>query len=53
MITVKKCVYLCTAVFLLTALFSFNTLRAEEKAEQAEEKAEQIKVGKKLKGNLA
>ena len=35
MITVKKCVYLCTAVFLLTALFSFNKLRAEEKAEQA------------------
>jgi hypothetical protein len=35
MITVKKCVYLCIGVFLVTALFSFNKLRAEEKGEQS------------------
>ena len=35
MLTLKKCVHLCTAVLLLTALFSFNKLWAEEKAEQS------------------
>jgi len=32
---VKKCIYLSTAVFLLTALFTCNNLWAEEKAEKS------------------
>ena len=35
MLTVKKCVHLCTVVFLLTALFPFSKLWAEEKAEKS------------------
>ena len=35
MITVKKCVCLYTAVFLVTALFSCNKLWAEEKVEKS------------------
>ena len=43
MLTLKKCVHLCTAVLLVTALFSFNTLRAEEKAEQSTPESKQDK----------
>ena len=35
MLTVKKCVHLCTVVFLLTALFPFSKLWAEEKVENS------------------
>jgi hypothetical protein len=35
MFTVKKCVHLCIALLLLTALFSFNKLWAAEKAGQS------------------
>jgi hypothetical protein len=35
MLNVKKCVHLCTVVFLLTALFPFRNLWAEEKAEKS------------------
>lgn len=35
MLTVKKCVHLCAVVLLLTALFPFSRLWAEEKAEKS------------------
>jgi hypothetical protein len=35
MLNVKKCVHLCTVVFLVTALFPFCNLWAEEKAEKS------------------